>query len=178
VLKFIFIIGKVINHQLSIIYTMTKINTNVLLGTSVIIAVIGLGLITSQLVYAQEITSGAEELKTLIGTLATTFTLIAGIAGSVVAAYAKMNQKLGRLKEEDTKKLLYLAEELKSTDQWSKEIVNDINAVVDVIDNIPEGKKLLKQKRVNLQEWNAEALKLNNDLDSTHKALLKHLLEK
>jgi len=156
---------------------MTRIN-NVLLGTCAVIAVMGLGLITSQLVFAQETTSAAEELKILVGTLATTFTLIAGIAGSVVAAYAKMNQKLGRLKEEEAKKLLYLAEELKSTDQWSKEIVNDINAVVDVIDNVPEGKKLLEQKRINLKEWNAEALKLNKDLDNAHKELLKHLLEK
>ena len=157
---------------------MMKIQSNTFLGISIILGIIGLGLITSQHVYAQEITTGAGELQSLVTTMAGIFTTIAAIAGSVIASYAKMSQKLGTLKEGEAKKLLYLADELKGTDQWSKEIVKDLNAVVDVIANLPEGKKLLEQKRIDLKVWNEEATKLDTDLDEIHKKLLKLVLEK
>ena len=144
---------------------MNTINPNVLLGTCAVIAVMGLGLITSQLVFAQETTSATDELKGLITAVGGIVSTLGAIAAAFIGMYAKIGQKFGLLKEEESRKLLYLAEELKNTDQWSKDITKDLVALADTIHVIPGAEKLLEQKRIDLKVWREEAVKLDKDLE-------------
>jgi hypothetical protein len=146
----------------------------------VAIAILGLvGIVTTQIVYAQATTTSAlQDLNDLITTITTIITTTAALAGGIIASFARMSQKLGLARDDEVQKMLVLAKELENSDQWSKEIEERLVAIGDIISALPGGKEMLEQKRVDLRKWKDEASQLNGELSNIYKAIIPLLAKK
>jgi len=158
---------------------MNSINANIFLGIFAVIATIGFLIMTSgQLVYGQESTEAATDLEALMTTISGTVVTIAGLAGAIIASFAKMSKKLGLATDDEISKMMMIANELHESDNWSKQLEKHLLAVAQVIEAMPGGKDMLEQKRVDLKEWKEDAAKLDAEVSGIYKKLLPILLTK
>ena len=158
---------------------MNSINANIFLGIFAVIATIGFLILTSgQLVYGEESTGAATDLEALMTTITGTVVTIAGLAGAIIASFAKMSKKLGLATDDEISKMTEIANELRNTDDWGKELERHLLALAQVVEDMPEGKKLLQQKRIDLKEWKADVTKLDKEVSDIYKKLLPILLAK
>ena len=149
------------------------------MGIFAVIATIGFLVLTSgQLVYGQESTGAATDLEALMTTITGTVVTIAGLVGAIIAAYAKMSKKLGLATDDEISKMTEIANELRNTDDWGKELERHLLALAQVVEDMPEGKKLLEQKRIDLKEWKADVTKLDATISGIHQKLIHTLLIK
>jgi len=150
---------------------MTTNNSNVLLGVFVAIAAIGLiGTLSTQLVFAQE-TTPVQDLKDLITSITGIITTLVGLVGAIIVVYARLSKKLGWVMDEDIKKMLEIARELRNTDQWSKQLDERLTQVVDVIALTSEGEAAIKSKNLDIQKWKNELSPIESELVEIHKKL-------
>jgi hypothetical protein len=77
---------------------------------------------------------------------------MAALAGGIIASFARMSQKLGIARDDQTEKMLRVATELQNTDHWGRELEERLVAIGDVIAAMPGGKEMLEQKRVDLKD--------------------------
>lgn len=160
---------------------MKAINSPTLLvGIAAVIVALGVtGIITTQAVYAQaEATSAVQDLTALLTTITGIITTIAALAGGIIVSFAKMSQKLGTARDDEIEKMLKVAKELQNTDYWNRELEERVVAIGEVIAALPNGEKMLEEKRVDLKRWKDEASKLDGDISNIYDKLLPLLLAK
>jgi hypothetical protein len=159
---------------------MSTINSYTLLvGILAAIAAIGLGgIITSQAVYAQGGATPQQELNTFLTTIASIITTTAALAGGIIATFARMSQKLGTARDDQIEKMWAIAQELQSSDTWSKQLDERLVAIGEVISALPGGRELLEQKRVDLRRWNDEASRLDDEISKIYASMRPLLFKK
>ncbi|HSA98902.1 MAG TPA: hypothetical protein VLF17_07465 [Candidatus Nitrosotenuis sp.] len=154
-------------------------NTNMFLGITVAIAAIGfLGIITTNMVYAQSTTTATQDLTSLLTTIIGIITTIAALAGGIIASFARMSKNLGLAKDDQIDKMMHVAKELESSDHWGKEIEERLVAIVDVVAALPGGKDMLEQKRIDMNKWKEEASQISSELDLIYKEMIPRLAKR
>jgi hypothetical protein len=159
---------------------MSAINSYTLLvGILAAIAAVGFaGMLAVQAVYAQGTTTPTQDLTALLTTITGIITTVSALAGGIIASYARMSQKLGIARDDQIEKMLTVAKELQNTDHWGRELEERLVAIGDVIAELPGGKEMLEQKRVDLKRWNEEAAKLNGEISGIYDVLIPLLAKK